>query len=120
MDELELLLEGLREEAPPVEALERVGPRVRGALRRRRATRMVLAMAALLAMAVWLVPREAEPVPLPEPVKAIIAVPDLIVNVPAPVTLSSHRAKPKARVVDEHTLQLASSNPNVVIYWSLE
>ena len=120
MDELELLLEGLREEQPPREALDRVGTRVRSALRRRRVTQFALAAAAMLAMTVWLIPREMEPVPLPEPVKAIIAVPDLILSVPAPVTLSSHRAKPRARMVDENTMQLASSNPNVVIYWSLE
>jgi hypothetical protein len=120
MDELELLLEGLREEQPPAEALERVGPRVRAALLRRRVTQFVLAAAALVGMTIWMMPGEMEPVPLPEPVKAIIAVPDLILTVPAPVTLSSHRAKQRARVVDENTLQLASSDPNVVIYWSLE
>lgn len=119
MDELELLLEGLREEKPPAEALDRVGPRFRGALRRRRMTQYVLA-AALLAATIWVIPREGAPVPLPDPVRAIIAVPDLILSVPAPVTISSHRAKPRAKVVDENTIELASTDSKVKILWSLE
>ncbi len=124
MDELEDLLAGLRQQAPPRESLERIGPRVHAALRRRRMTRYVLAAAALLAATIWMIPREAEPVPLPDPIRPVIAVPDLILNAPAPVMLSSHRAKPtprpRVRIVDEETIELASSNPNVKILWSME
>lgn len=119
MDELELLLEGLREEQPRREAVERGAAKVYARLRRRRVTQIALGLAAMVAL-LLMVPGAPEPVELPEPVKAIITVPDLIVTVPAPVKLSSHRAKPKARMVDEHTIQLASSDPNVVIYWSME
>ncbi|MBM3763479.1 MAG: hypothetical protein FJW36_24995 [Acidobacteria bacterium] len=119
MDELELLLEGLRDEQPQREAVERGAAKVYSRLRRRRVTQIVLGLAPMVA-AVSMIPEAPEPVELPEPVKAIITVPDLIVTVSAPVNLSSHRAKPKARMVDEHTIRLASSNPNVVIDWSME
>lgn len=122
MDELEDLLGSLREEQPPAEALDRVGPRVRTALRRRTMTRWVLAAAAVLALVVVNVPRNEEPIALPDPVRAIIPVPDLFLPAPAPapVMLSSHRARPKPTLVDDHTLQLPSSDPNIKILWSLE
>jgi hypothetical protein len=121
MDELDLLLGGLREEQPPQEALDRVKPRVERAIARRRVTQWTLAAAAALVAATLLsIPRETEPIALPEPVRAIIPVPDLILSAPAPVTLSSHRAKqPRARSVDANTVELASTDPNIKILWSM-
>ena len=119
MDELEILLNDLREEALPADSLARIAPRVQRTLRRRRMTRLALATAAVMAVSVLSLYRAPLDVALPEPGEAIIAVPDLLLTIPAPATLSYRRAKPKAIVVGEGTLQLASTDQNVVIYWSL-
>ncbi len=119
MDQLELLLSDLREEALPEDSLGRIAPRVQRTLRRRRMTRFALATAALMALCVMSLYRMPVDVPLPEPDEAIITVPDLALTIPAPAMLSSRRAKPKAIVVGEGTLQLASTDQNIVIYWSL-
>ena len=120
MDDLDLLLTNLRNEPLPEDSLNRIAPRVHQTLRRRRITRYTLAAAALLAATTLGLQTSQPDIPLPDPGKAIIAVPGLFIPVPAPATLSSRRAKPKATIVDEHTVQLASTDKNVVIYWSLE
>jgi hypothetical protein len=122
MDELELLLDGLRSEAPPQASLDRIAPGVHRRLHRRRFIQFALATAASFAALAWALYPTQQPIPLPAPGRAIIAVPDLIFSAPAPAptTLSLRRAKLKPHLVDEHTLQLASTDPNVVIYWSLE
>jgi len=120
MDDLDLLLTNLREEPLPQDSLNRIAPRVHQTLRRRRLTRYTLAAAFLLAATILSLPTNQTDIPLPDPGKAIIAVPDLFLPAPAPATLSSRRAKPKATMLDEHTVQLASTDKNVIIYWSLE
>jgi hypothetical protein len=122
MDELELLLDGLRSEAPPQASLDRIAPAVHTRLLRRRLVHFALAAAASFAALTWALYPTQQAIPLPAPGQAIIAVPDLIFSAPAPAppTLSFRRAKPKPHLVDEHTLQLASTDPKVVIYWSLE
>ncbi len=119
MDQLELLLSDLREEALPVDSLGRIAPRVQRTLRRRRVTRLALATAAVMVMSLLSLYRMPEDVALPKPGEAIITAPDLVLTIPAPAMLSSRRAKPKATVVSDGTLQLASTDKNVVIYWSL-
>jgi hypothetical protein len=120
MDDLDLLLTNLRDEPLPEDSLARIAPRVHQTLRRRRITRYTLAAAALLAATIASLPTSQPDIPLPDPGKAIISVPDLFIPVPAQPTLSSRRAKPKATMLDEHTVQLASTDNNVIIYWSLE
>lgn len=116
MDDLDLLLNDLAQEAPPQASLDRIRPRLQATLRRRRVTRFTLAAAALIA--VWqLVPPPAD-IPLPLPGEAIITVPDLVIAAPQ-IRLSQQR-RPKPRMLDENTVQLASTNPNIVILWSLE
>lgn len=116
MDDLDLLLNDLAQEAPPQASLDRIRPRLQATLRRRRVTRFTLAAAALIA--VWqLVPPPAD-IPLPLPGEAIITVPDLVIDAPQ-IRLSQQR-RPKPRMLDENTVQLASTNPNIVILWSLE
>src|SRR5438045_3509069 len=104
MDDLDLLLGELSQEAPPAESLGRVAPRVRAAIRRRQFTQWTLAAAAMIAAVLLALPEKQADIPLPEPVQAIIAVPDLILSspAPAPLNLSRHRAKPKA--IDETTI----------------
>ncbi len=120
MDDLDLLLTNLRNEPLPEDSLNRIAPRVYKTLRRRRLTSYTLAAAALLAATILSLPSSHPDVPLPDPGKAIISVPDLFMPAPAPATLSSRRAKPKAKMLDEHTVQLASTDSNVIIFWSLE
>ena len=115
MDDLDLLLNGIAQEAPPQASLDRIRPRVHATIRRRRITGFTLAAAALIAA--WqLVPPPTD-IPLPLPGEAIIAVPDLVISSPQ-IRHSQKRAKP--RMLDENTVQLASTNPNIVILWSLE
>ncbi len=119
MDALDELLLGVKAEQPPREALERVLPGVEGRLRRRAMGRYAFVAAAVVAGAMALWPWPEADVALPEPIRPVIAVPDLILSRPAPVEVSRRRAKPKARMLDEHTVELASSDERVVIYWSL-
>lgn len=117
MDDLDLLLSDLAQEAPPQASLDRIRPRVQATLRRRRVTGFTLAAAALIAC--WqLVPPPAD-IPLPLPGEAIITVPDLVIAAPPQIRLSQQR-RPKPRMLDENTVQLASTNPNIIILWSLE
>ena len=120
MDELELLLGDLRSQDLPAVSMDRIAHRVKGTLMRRRYMRYTLAAAALLAVAILSVPRNIAEIPLPDPGKAIITVPDVLLSAPAPATLSFRRAKPKVTMADEHTLQLASTDKNILVYWSLE
>ena len=116
MDDLDLLLNGLAQESPPQESLDRIRPRVRATIRRRRATGFTLAAAALIAAWQFVPPPTA--IQLPPPGVAIITAPDLIISAPS-IHLSQHR-RPKPRMLDDNTVQLASTNPNIVILWSLE
>jgi len=120
MDDLALLLGDLRSQDLPAVSMDRIAHRVNGTLRRRRYTKYTLAAAALLAATILSIPKTAADIPLPDPGKAIITVPDLLLSAPAPATLSFRRAKPKVTMADEHTLQLASTDKNILIYWSLE
>ncbi len=120
MDELERLLADLANEAPPAESLGRVAPRVKSALRRRALTRYVLAAAAMLAAGVFAWPN-AEPLPpLPRVPDFSIPAPDFALSkTVVPVPSRSRVVRPKATLVDGDKLKLASTDPNVVIYWSL-
>jgi hypothetical protein len=123
MDQLDNLLQDLAAEPLPADSLHRIRPRVESALRRRSLTRYCLATAAALAaftIARW---PQTDPtaIPLPPPVQAIIAAPDLVLS-PAPTLPVSRRhpsPRPKPKAIDENTVQLASSNDSIVIYWSL-
>lgn len=123
MDELDDLLTGLSQQAPPSESLARVAPRVKSTLRRRAVTRYCLAAAAMLAAGFFAIPN-------PEPLPPLPRLPDLSIPAPdfalsktiAPVPSRSHLARPKppkATMAGEDKLKLASTDPNVVIYWSL-
>jgi hypothetical protein len=132
MDELDLLLKDLAAEAPPADSLARVGPKVRGALRRRAITRYCLAAAAMLAAVVFAWPPQ-EAVPLPAVPDFSIPAPDFALSPfglspltvpPTVLSPSQSRQKPRPaqslpRMVDGDKLELASTDPNVVIYWSL-
>jgi hypothetical protein len=119
MDELDLLLKDLANAPLPEESVARVAPRVRAALRRRAVTRYCLAAAAMLATVVFAWP-EPEFIPPPQMPDFRIAAPDFALSIaPPPVPSQSRVAKPRPRVVDGDKLQLASTDPNVVIYWSL-
>jgi hypothetical protein len=116
MDPLDGLLEELAREPLPAESLARIRPRVESAIKRRRAAWGFAAMAASLALVLWMQRPVSAPIPLPEPVQALIAVPDLVLSpTPAPQPVSRRRFK----VIDENTVQLATTNPDIVIYWSL-
>ncbi|WP_031500517.1 hypothetical protein [Bryobacter aggregatus] len=122
MDELELLLGRLAREAPPQKHLDRLRQRVHASIRRRRITRWTLAAA--LVLGAWQLTsiRETE-ILLPAPGEALIAVPDLILAPPvvaAPISRRAPRPKHVATPFDQDTIQLASTDKNVIIYWSLE
>jgi hypothetical protein len=123
MDELENLLAGLAQEAPPADSLARVAPKVKSTLRRRAVTRYFLAAAAMLAAGFFAVPGADPLPPLPRVPDFAIPAPDFALSKTiAPVPSRSHLARPKApkaTVVAEDKLKLASTDPNVVIYWSL-
>ncbi|GAB4364887.1 MAG: hypothetical protein OHK0021_08640 [Bryobacter sp.] len=123
MDELDLLLRDMANEAPPAESLAKVGPRVRGTLRRRAVTRYCLAAAAMLATVLLAWP-SAEPVPLPKVPDFSIPAPDFALSpriFPSPSQSRMRPSRPRRmpRLVDGDKLELASTDPNVVIYWSL-
>ncbi len=119
MDELDLLLKDLAAEAPPEESLARVGPRVRRTLRMRAVTRYCLAAAAMLAAVVLAWPR-AEEVPLPKMPEFHVPAPDFALSKSVvPVPSRSGIARPKATLAGGDKLKLSSTDPKVVIYWSL-
>jgi hypothetical protein len=121
MDELDLLLDGLRREAPPADSLARIGPRFWRTIQRRRIAMACAATAATVLCLLGLsVVRQPE-LPLPAPPALRIPVPDLLISEPAlPVLRSRVKPRPQPRAVDAQTIQLASTDPNVVIYWSLQ
>ncbi len=119
MDELDRLLKDLGNAPLPEDAVARVAPRVRATLRRRALTRYCLAAAAMLAAVVfaWPAPEAVPPPALPD---FRIPAPDFALSpAPPPFPSRSRVVKPLPRVVDGDKLQLASTDPNVVIYWSL-
>lgn len=118
MDELALLLDGLRREAPPADSLARIGPRFWRTIHRRR---IALAFAATLICLLGFTLLPQPDVPLPAPPRLQIPVPELIFSAPAPPQVSRRvKPRPQPRVVDAQTIQLASTDPKVVIYWSLQ
>lgn len=123
MDELDRLLEDLSEEAPPADSIARVAPRVKNTLRRRTITRYTLATAAMLAAGFFALPNPEPLPPLPRLPEFSIPAPDFALSKTiAPVPSRSHLARPKtpkATMAGEDKLKLASTDPNVVIYWSL-
>lgn len=123
MDELDDLLTGLSQQAPPSESLARVAPRVKSTLRRRAVTRYCLAAAAMLAAGFFALPQPEALPPLPAVPDFHLPAPDFALSksiVPVPSRSRLARPQmPKAILTGEDKLKLASTDPNVVIYWSL-